>query len=288
MRAMTAKAMSPSARALCAGLREAQKAAGIGVRELARRLGVPHPTVSHWLNGKRIPDEVTIGRILGVLGVGNGDAQQLIDLRRNVTQSHWLTVGINGIPQQLAGVVECEQAASKITAWNPLLVPGLLQTSDYARLVKQAAEVPDSDIGLRLMINAGRREVLTRRRNPVEFHALIGEAAFLYEPLGAPDVMVDQLSHLVEMMNRPNVTVQVVSQRAPWHPGLAGPFILFEFPDAGPLVYFEHHSTGAFVPTEHDVEVYRKAIDSIRKVAKDAATSLDHISSIAHELEGIS
>ncbi|GDY32554.1 DUF5753 domain-containing protein [Gandjariella thermophila] len=155
-------------------------------------------------------------------------------------------------------------------------IPGLLQTSDYAREIKRAAGIPPSDIELRVMVNAGRRDVLTRHDNPVRYVALIGEAIFR-EVIGSPEIMREQFRFLIETAERPNVTVQTVPEGIGWHPGWAGSFVLYEFPDASPVVYFEHHSSGAFVSAEHDIREYRRAIERLRAVARDPAASVEHI-----------
>jgi hypothetical protein len=63
------------------------------------------------------------------------------------------------------------------------------------------------------------------------------------------------------------VTLRVVPRHVGWHPGLLGPFVLFDFPAAPPVLYLEHHSSGAFIPTEHDVAQYRKAVAWLGELA---------------------
>ncbi|MDA3624202.1 helix-turn-helix transcriptional regulator [Saccharopolyspora sp. WRP15-2] len=269
---MPATAGTPRARALSAALREARLANGMGSRELARHLELSHTQISHWENGHRVPNVETVAMILTALRISPRERERILDLARNVAEPNWLTVGMNGIPQQLAGVVECERSASSIVEWSPIVIPGLLQTSDYTRAIKVAAGLKQTDVELRVMLNVSRREVLTRR-DPVNFHALIGEAG-LYEPIGPDGVVLDQLRHLAQMAARPNVVVQLMPQRIGWHPGWSGPFVFYEFPDTSPVVHFEHHSSGAFIPTEHDVAEYRKAVDWLRDIAMDEAESL--------------
>ncbi|MER7011980.1 helix-turn-helix transcriptional regulator [Saccharopolyspora sp. NPDC000359] len=272
---MPATAGTPRARALSAALRDARLTNGMGSRELARHLELSHTQISHWENGHRVPNVETVAMILTALRVSPRERERILDLARNVAEPNWLTVGMNGIPQQLAGVVECERSASAIVEWSPMVIPGLLQTSDYTRAIKVAAQLSHTDVELRVMLNVSRREVITQR-DPVSFHAVIGEGG-LYEPIGPEGVMLDQLRHLAEMTVRPNVVVQLMPQRIGWHPGWAGPFVFYEFPDTSPVVHFEHHSSGAFIPTEHDVTEYKKAVSWLRDIAMDEADSLAHI-----------
>lgn len=281
---MGASTRSPRARALCAALREARQASGIGVRELGRILGISDSNISLWENCHRVPNVETVAMILTAVRVSPEERERILSLARNVREANWLTVGVEGIPQQLAGVVECERAASAITGWSPSIIPGLLQTSDYTREIMKAGDkIAPNDIELRVMVHAGRRDVITRSE-PVTYVALIGEMA-LYEPIGSRAVRLHQLHHFMQMAERSNVVVQIVPKLIGWHPGLAGPFTLYDFPDAPPVVYFEHHSSGAFVPNEHDVLEYRKAVKWLRQLAKDPEESMALVSTIVQEME---
>ncbi|GDY34013.1 helix-turn-helix domain-containing protein [Gandjariella thermophila] len=281
---MGANHRSPRARALCAALREARIASGISQRELGRLLSITYTNISLWENGHRVPSIETVAMILAALRTSPDERQRILDLARNASERNWLTSGLAGVPQQLAGSTECERAASRITEWSPAIVPGLLQTPDYTRAIMTAGgRIAPDDVELRIMVRAGRREVITRVE-PVEYLALIGENA-LYEPIGSPTARVHQLRHLADMAERPNIVVQIVPARIGWHPGLAGPFILYDFPDASPVVYFEHHSSGAFVPDAHNVSEYRKAIEWIREIARDPDESLALVNRAAEEVE---
>ncbi|MDA3645032.1 helix-turn-helix transcriptional regulator [Saccharopolyspora indica] len=273
---MAVTAGTPRARTLSAALREARLASGIGVRELGRMLEYTHVEISNWETGKRVPKIETVAAILATLRVTAAERDRILDLARNVHEPNWLTVGLNDIPQQLAGAVECERAASAIAEWAPMLVPGLLQTLDYNRSMKKASGLSEADTELRVMLSASRREVIVRRVEPVSFNAFIGAAA-LFEPIGSADVMIEQLDQLVEFAARDNVAVRIVPLRSGWHPGLLGPFVLYEFDDITPVVHFEHYSSGAFIPAEHDVDEYRSAIQQIEALAMDEETSVEFI-----------
>jgi transcriptional regulator with XRE-family HTH domain len=254
-------------------------ASGIGVRELARLMNISPSQISHWENGDRVANVETVATILGTLRVSSEDRRHILELAREASKPHWLSVGVNGIPQQLAAVIECERAATAIVDWVPIGVCGLLQTPDYARAVKRAAGFDDSDVELRVMVGSGRHDVITRHENPLDYTALIGESIF-HERIGTPEVLLDQFRFLAAVARLPNATVRIVPRDIGWHPGWAGPFMLFEFPDASPVVYFEHHSSGAFVSAEHDIAEYRKAIATISEVAKSPAESLDFVRDI--------
>ncbi|MFR9727921.1 helix-turn-helix domain-containing protein [Saccharopolyspora sp. MS10] len=269
---MVTTAGTPRARALSAALREARESSGIGLRVLARRLEISHTQISHWENGHRVPGVESVAMILAALRVSPGERERILDLARNTGEPSWLTVGLAGIPQQLAGAIECERAATSITEWSPMGVPGLLQTPDYSGSLLEKVDLPEEDRDLRLVVRAGRSEVLARR-NPVSFEALISEAV-LREPIGSARIMSEQIAHLLAMSSRPNITIRVIPLRVGWHPGWSGPFVVYEFDGAPAVVHFEHYSSGAFVPVEHDVAEYRKALVRLRGVALSAERSI--------------
>ncbi|MQA10686.1 MAG: helix-turn-helix domain-containing protein [Pseudonocardiaceae bacterium] len=272
---MGATTDTPRARALAAALRDARTSRQIGLRELARRVSISHTLVSQWENGHRLPKIEDVATVLTGIGVDADERARIVDLARNAGDSDWLTVGTPGVSQKLAGVMECERTAVRITEWLPWSIPGLLQTSDYAREIIG----PDEP---KLALRLARRDVLTRLE-PVEFHALIGEPA-IRQLIGNRDIMIHQLHSL---LNAPkNVTIQVIPVGMGWHPGIAGPFILYQFNDSPSIVHLEHYRSSAFVFNERDVGGYENAVEILREEAAmgpDASAEL--IVNVIKELE---
>lgn len=211
------------------------------------------------------------------------ERERILELARHVREPHWITVGLNGIPEQLAGVVECERLASSITEWSPGIIPGLLQVSGYARAVTEARGFSQQDIEVRGLVGAGRQQFLTGN-DSVEFVAIISDT-ILTDPIAPPDVMREQLAHLLEMVNHPNIEIRIVPSGIGWHPGRPGPFILYTFPGEMSVVYFEHLSSGAFIPTPHDVAEYNKAVDWLVRISTDSAESVRLINKLINEMD---
>jgi len=138
MWSMPGIAGTPRARALAAALREARRSSGFGLRELARKLSISHTQISHWERGERVPNVENVAMMLGALRVSKGDRNNILELARKTGEPNWLTAGASGISAQLAGAIECERAAHTITEWAPMIIPGLLQTPDYARAIARA------------------------------------------------------------------------------------------------------------------------------------------------------
>jgi transcriptional regulator with XRE-family HTH domain len=275
---------APRARALSGALRKAREDAGVSVREVARRLGISHSVVSYWETSKRVPRIEDVASYLTAIGVTGDEREAILTLGRDADAQNWLTVGIPGISQQLNGTMECERAASAITDWSPHIVTGLLQTSDYARSIIGGGTLPTNEVEARVLVRMGRRDVITRS-NPVRLTAFLGEAA-LHEMIGGPRVMADQLRFVAKLASESEtITVQVVRSYQGWHPGLNGPFVLYDFEGAPSMVLLEHHRTGAFVTEPDDVAGYKTAVDKMLNLSLSPADSLTLITEIAQELE---
>lgn len=279
---MTEPGGAPRARALAGALRQAREDAKISVREVARRLGISHSVVSYWETSKRVPRIEDVGSYLTAIGVTGDEREAILALGRDADAGDWLTVGIPGISQQLNGTMECERAASAITDWSPNIIPGLLQTSDYAEaMIRGDSELPTNEVRARVLVRMGRRDVIMRS-NPVRFTTFLGEAA-LRERIGSRQAMADQLRHLIKASESDNITIHVVRAGQGAHPGLAGPFVLYDFDAAPSIVLLEHYRTGAFVFEPDDVAAYKSAVEQIRRAALSPADSLNLLTEIEQE-----
>jgi len=270
-------------RDLGAELKALREAQGIGVRALAREAGMKtHAHISLWEKGERRPPEETLARVLTVLNCSSDDRERLLGLLREAQGPGRFAAGMPGLGETVSKLIDLESSATRITDCSPLLIPGLLQTSGYARAIM--GDSPHAEA--RVVLRAGRRDVLTRR-DPVELIALI-DSEVLVRPVAPRDVMIDQLRYLLEMGERPNVTIQVVSSTRPgWHPGLAGPFELIEFKKAPPVVHLEHHRSSAFLWEGDDVREFADAANEVRKVAMTPAESAEAIAWIVNGQETI-
>lgn len=265
----------PRIKALAAALRAAREAADLGQRELARQLDIRHATLSNWENAKRVPRPEDVASVLTAIGVNGQERERIIELARHAHEPNWLTAGIPGASQQLAGAMECETTATTITEWEPWTVPGLLQTSDYARAIIASGEMSRTEVETLVHVRMGRRDVLTREQ-PVELVALIGQAAIV-DYVGSAEVMAGQLRHLQKMARLDTVSIQVVPSGVGWHPGRMGPFVLFDFADTPSIVHLEHHRSGVFLSNVKDVEAYKTAVRTLRRVAMSPEDSAELI-----------
>lgn len=272
-----------AARRLGAELKALRDAAALTLRQLEERVPFSNAKISLIENGHRLPSTEDLETLLDALNVHGEERERILGLRRDADDTPGqINAGTPSIGPQLAQLIDHERTATRIVDVAPLLIPGLLQTSDYARAIMGEAPSAETRVALR----SGRRDILTRRSpEPVELLALI-DSEVLVRPVATQQVMADQLHHLLEMATRPNVTIQIVASTRPgWHPMLAGPFELLEFPRAKPLALLEHHRSSLFLWEEEDVKEFADAAEQIRKAAMTPAESARAIEDIVNGME---
>jgi hypothetical protein len=126
-----------------------------------------------------------------------------------------------------------EAEAVRERSLDLVIVPGMLQTPDYAAAIYRGRhllnKMPEWE-SRAATERKNRQELLQRKENPLELHALIGEAV-LERVIGNPDVMAAQLDHLLEAAELSNVTIQVIRKDHGAHGGMSGPMFLLSFAD---------------------------------------------------------
>lgn len=185
---------------------------------------------------------------------------------------------------QFRTYADAEQHALVIRMANPLLVPGLLQTERYIRAVYEAWRPVDGNHKIDTAIAARlERQAILDRELPPSLGVVIDESV-LYRPIGGPAVMRDQLAHMLDMSERPRVSVQVLPTDIGAHVGLLGAFVILSFPDNAPgMVYFESPDSGE--ATRDTKRLARVAVtyDTLRDNALSARASRDFIRKVAQE-----
>jgi hypothetical protein len=172
------------------------------------------------------------------------------------------------------------------------LVPGLLQTEDYARaLFKGVSKYDQPEIERRVQLRLARQTLLTRVTNPPSLRVVLSEAV-LGRPVGGRKVMSDQLNKLVEVARLPNISIRVMPFTTGFHHGLnSGPFILLEFPINGkgqpaepPTVYVDSFTGALYLDKPGEIDQYSQAFDGLWAAASSEPESRDVIAEAAKQL----
>ncbi|HCU95507.1 MAG TPA: XRE family transcriptional regulator [Actinobacteria bacterium] len=260
---------SVRARQLAAELRRLRDAATLTGEEAAGRLGWSPSKISRIETGQTAPSPADLRRVLDLYEVVGTQRERLELLGLSAGQRGWWDAYADTLGPEYTALIALEAEAESVRWYSPMLVPGLLQTEQYAREVIRSGLLiaPPGEIERRVQVKMTRQRVLTRE-NPLQLAVVIDEAAIL-RMVGGPQVMREQLAHLAAMAARPNVSVQVLPLAAGAHPATTGEFTILGFPQliAPDVVFLENMTSDLYV--EHEAEVYRygMAFDRLRALA---------------------
>ncbi|MGC9668758.1 helix-turn-helix domain-containing protein [Planosporangium sp. 12N6] len=279
-----AKPIQPTivGRGLAGELRECRQGKKLSVRAVAAQLGWQASKLSRLETGRqglRIED---VASLLVIYGVTGDERKRLLAMAERSAEPGWWEV-LGGLPVESRTLIQLEAEATAIFDFEPLLVPGLLQTPDYTRAVMKVCGVPDDDAQTRVAARLGRQAILTRDEPPT-LHAILDEGV-LRRVLGSRWVMARQLRHLVEAADRPAVTFQVVPFEVGGHTGLDGSFALLDFSRNRSVVHLEHKISGLFLEEPEQVALFRREMDRLAEAALSPAKSVDLVARIATEHE---
>ncbi|MFG3410344.1 helix-turn-helix domain-containing protein [Streptomyces sp. NPDC048142] len=216
----------------------------------------------------------------------------LMGLAKETKNRGWWHAYGDVIPEGFDLFIGLEGAAASLRQYIKDLVPGLVQTEDYARaLIREGTHDVDRDeIERRVHVRMARQELLTRVTSPPTLQLALGEAV-LRQPVGGGEVMARQLHRLAETMELPNVSLRVVPFATGLHYGLvSGPFTLLRFPVNGdgqpmepPTVYMEGFTGDLYLDKPQEIERYDQAFTSIWGAALDHKGTQDILRRAAKE-----
>jgi transcriptional regulator with XRE-family HTH domain len=212
---------------LGAELRRARVAAGFASQEaLAARLGYDRSVIAKAETGERPPSPEVADAIEAELFPAgpSGFVGRLAALARRAG---------GPIPSWFESWLEAERDAHMLRLWSPVLVPGLLQTAGYARALFLATGLDEDAAQEHVSVRLGRQAILEGARPPHVVAVL--DQSVLDRLIGSPQVMADQLMHIAELSERPNLSVQVIPADTGANAGLSGAFDLASS-DGGPEV----------------------------------------------------
>ncbi len=252
-------------------MRAARDRAGLTQDELAGQLNYSGTLVAMVESLKRVPQADFAARLDAAFDT-TGTFARLQERLRALPFAAWFRP-----------FAAFEETATALRTFEHTLVPGLLQTSDYARAV--LATVPNiapDDLDERVAARLARQAILDRDDPPLLWAVL--DEAVLHRPIGDdPKVMRGQLLHLADMAARRNVTIEIIPYTAGGHIGLLGAFVLADFGDAPSVAYLETAADGQTVEDASTVAAVVLKFDTLRSEALPRRASRELIMKVAED-----
>ncbi|MGQ0840657.1 helix-turn-helix domain-containing protein [Actinokineospora sp.] len=251
-----------------------QEQTTLSLEAAASVIGWSAATLSRTENGKRHVSSEDVAALLAVYGVPAAQRDELVENARAASQSGWWSRPLPGVLPDLGTLASYESTARALTNWSVMVIPGLLQTHDYAVGYMLADGAEMRDVETRWMARLRRQQVLPK----VDYAAFIYEGA-LRVPFGGIESLREQLGHLLDSYTRGH-TIRVVRQA---HATLLHSWLLIEFPRASPVIHVELLRSGVFL---HDAEVrhYEDVRDKLARVALSGAESRSMIERLRERL----
>ncbi len=262
---------SDSLRAFGEVVKTFRKRAGLTQEQFAPLVGYSVPTIASIEQGRRLPSADFVERaeeVLDAFGVIRAAAKHLA---RKPGLASWF--------RQWARL---ELQAVTLYTYENRLVPGLLQTPEYARTIfgERIPALDDDEVETRIAARAERKELLTDR--PHTIFSFIIEEHVLRRQTGGPEAMRDQIDHILDICARRNIDLQIMPQTRGHHAGLDGPMRLLETPENRWYAYSEGQENGLLIPDPKVVSILQKRYARMRAQALSVEDSV----SLLREIRG--
>ena len=269
-------------RRLALELRRLREAARLTCEEVAEHLECSASKISRVETGRVSVSPRDVRDMLELYGVPADQRESLVQLARDSRQKGWWHAYSDTMQPQMATYIGLESAASEIRIYEVSLIPGLLQTEDYARAVIRAGMVnsPAEDIDRRVSLLMARQPAVVRD-DPPKVWAVLDEAA-LRRRVGGSGLMRLQLEHLLAQAALPNVAVQVIPFAGGAHPAMGRPFIILVFPERvdTDVVYLEDLTSALYLEDVAEVDRYNVFFNHLRATALSFDDSAALITSV--------
>jgi transcriptional regulator with XRE-family HTH domain len=267
---------------LAGRLRRLREATGLSLEDVATELLCSPSKISRIETAARSASLRDVRDLCRLYGVDEREREQLMQLVREAKQPGWWQ-HFDEVASRSATYIGLEDAATSIQNYETILVPGLLQTPDYARAVIRRLNPDLSDEAVEQFAEARqqRQRVLTRP-SPPRYWAILDEAV-LHRQVGGRKIMGDQIARLIEVASARLVVLQIVPFSVGAHAGMHGPFTILSF-DTGELpdvVHVDGHAGQLFLNRDADLRAYRLVLDHLKATAGNPDESIDRLRDLA-------
>jgi transcriptional regulator with XRE-family HTH domain len=263
-------------------LRRVREKAGLTATEVARMLGWPLTTISRMENGRRTTSTTDVIQYVVMCGMKAPEAKPLVEFTRLAERKQGYYLSDKRINGSLQSLIFHESSAEHVIGCEPQVIPGLLQTPDYARALVTAvqSDITEDRVAGAVRTRMDRRRILYLPK-PARFTFYIREDA-LRLPVGTGRIMHEQLLHLVLTAALDNVTMRVVPSAAGERSAFGGAFQLMEFHEHRPIVSVDTLHFGGLILDDSDyVRSYQDLVPMLADVALDKGQSRECAADLA-------
>jgi transcriptional regulator with XRE-family HTH domain len=273
-------------RRLALELRRLREAARLTCEEVAEHLECSASKISRVETGRVSVSPRDVRDMLELYGVPEEQRDSLVQLSRDSRQKGWWHAYSDTIQPQFATYVGLESAASEIRVYEVNIIPGLLQTEDYARTIMRSGTMNgnEEDVERKVALRMARQPALTRDDPPMLW-TVVDEAA-LRRRVGGTELMRAQLEHVLGLSSLKNVAMQVIPFGAGAHPAMGRPFVILVFPERvdPDVVYLEDLTSTLYLEDVDEVDRYNVFFNHLRATALSFEDSAALVTSVLKDL----
>ncbi|MEV7867097.1 helix-turn-helix transcriptional regulator [Streptomyces sp. NPDC088124] len=269
-------------RRLAAELRRLRKAMALTREEVTARTNINAATLYRIEKARARPQKRTLVALLDLYEATEVQRADLLAVQSRSNDQGWLRPYHSELPEEYTAYIGFEAEARTVRNYESLFVPGLAQTEPYAQAVIRGVlpTASQKEVAQRVQARMERQALLTKE-HPLRLWAIVDEAA-VRRVVGGHEVMRGQAKHLLQLMEEPHVTFQVIPFEKGAHAAMTGSFVHMDFPDpADPeLVYVDTPAGDLFLESEAEMRRYKSMFEHLQAMAvgpDDSAALLNRI-----------
>ena len=273
---------------LGAHLRRLRERAGVSRSDAGWAIRSSESKISRMELGRVGFKERDVDDLLTLYSVSDAaERARLLQLARDANNRGWWHRYNDVTPDWFDAYLGLEAAAGLIRTYEIQFVPGLLQTPEYTRAVTRLARTDRSSAEIdKLVALRKTRQAVLDRDPPLRLWAVIEESV-LRRPIGGAQVLRDQLAALLEAIQRPNVTLQIIPLGSAGHAATGGAFSVLRFPqaDLSDVVYLEHLTSALYLDKRDDLDAYTHVLESLTVSAPPPQQAEEQLTTILRQLD---
>ena len=267
-------------------LRRLRESRGISAQEAARAIRGSESKISRIELGRNAVREIDIADLLNLYGITDfAEREQLLTLASQANQQGWWHRYQDVLPPWFQSYLGLEESAESIRSFDTQFVPGLLQSEEYSAAVIKLGAYSREESDRLVYLRKERQRRFTS--GGLRLWAVIDEVA-LRRLVGSTQLMRGHLEHLLQLSDRPGLTIQVCPFRTGASYAAPGSFSILQFAtdDLPDVVYVEQLTSALYLDKRADVDRYTQAMDHIRATSTTPGQTTDLIHSMLGDLEG--